>query len=170
MKNSVILVILALVHTSLFFGCGGDASAPTLAPATGVVTYKGSALAGATVTFLPSAGPLAIGMTDMKGEFKLNTGALPGCTVGPVKVAVTIGTADEGASSAPVVSTGPVSPAEMEAQSRKMAEATMAHQKADASKPKSLIPARYKDATTSGLSFTVDADGAKNVFKIELQD
>lgn len=171
MKQFLRCVCTGSVVFALIVGCGGDPSAPTLAPATGTVTYKGGALAGATVTFLPDAGPLAIGATNLKGEFTLKSGTFDGCTVGPVKVAISIGGDDNATPSPGMLNPSAAkSPAEMDAASKKMAEGTMAYQQAASSKPKSLIPARYKDAATSGLSFTVDRDGAKNNFKIELQD
>ena len=155
-------------------GCSGDGgSAPDLAPVNGLVTYNGGPLAGATVTFLPEKGPLAMAVTNMNGEFKLVSGTLPGCTVGPVKVAVSAIPPGEGSSNpAPSFNPNPnMSAVEMQEASKKMAEATQNFQASSgANKIKSLIPERYKDVNTSGLTFTVEKDSAKNKFKLELKD
>jgi hypothetical protein len=174
MTNFLRVVAMGLGCVTAVTGCSGeDGSSPALAPVTGSVTYNGGPLAGATVTFMPGNGPLAMAVTDLKGEFKLNSGALPGCTIGPAKVAVSAIPPGEGSSNpAPTFnSSAAMSPAEMQEASKKMAEATQNYQASGgAAKTKSLIPARYKDVATSGLSYTVDKDGAKNVFKIELKD
>ncbi len=165
MASSVRVVIATFGCIWLITGCGGgDSKAPKVAAAGGSVTYKGGALAGATVTFMPEQGPLAIGVTDMKGDFKLSSGALPGCAVGPAKVYVRVETPGESGSSA--IPSG----LSMEEQNKKMAAMTMAHQKTDNAMKKSLIPAKYSDPNSSGLSYTVDTDSSKNNFKIELKD
>jgi hypothetical protein len=61
--------------------CCGGCSVPTgaadrlpTAPVSGVVTYKGKPLEGATVTFIPSTNPVpAYGLTDAEGKFQLTT-------------------------------------------------------------------------------------------------
>lgn len=165
-------IATALGWVFLAAGCGGDgATKVALAPVTGTVTYSGGPLAGAIVTFLPENGPLAIGQTGFNGEFTLKSGALSGCAVGPVKAAVRIPSADD---ATPMGAADPFSsaksPQEIMEASKKMGEMTLARQTADSSKPKSLIPSKYHDVKTSGLSYTVDTDGAKNNFKIELHD
>lgn len=173
MGNAFRVVVLGCSCIVFAAGCpdkgvGGNVK---LAPADGVVTYKGSPLAGATVTFMPEDGPLAIAVTDLEGEFTLASGAIPGCAIGPAKVTITVVAPGGGkATEAITMKEGPLTPAEMEAQQKKMATATTAYQaNAKAGPPKSLIPANYADSKTSGLSFTIKADG-DNHFTIELKD
>src|SRR4051812_10287496 len=102
----VLQILVTGVAVVVIFGCtDGSGTSVKLAPATGVVTYKGAPLAGATVTFMPEKGPLAMGVTDLKGEFKLNSGSMPGCAVGPAKVAVSIAAPGEsGSTDVPIMS------------------------------------------------------------------
>ncbi|MEZ6057025.1 MAG: carboxypeptidase-like regulatory domain-containing protein [Planctomycetaceae bacterium] len=78
---------LGLVLSILVVGCGGgppDEKLPAVFPVEGTVTLDGTAVAGATVTFIhPETEKNAIGRTNEKGEFKLTTfkpddGALAG--------------------------------------------------------------------------------------------
>ena len=153
----------------LLIGCGGDGGKqPTLAAAKGTVTYNGAPLAGATVTFLPDKGPLAIGVTGMNGEFKLNTGSLPGCALGHAKVSVRLDPPSESTTGSTIPKPG--SGGDITEQSKQMAQMTMSAQQADRGKAKSLIPDKYRDTNSSGLEFTVDSSSSKNDFKIELKD
>ena len=65
-------------------GCG-----PELAEVKGRVTYRGQPLAGANVSFVPTQGQIATGVTDASGQFTLQTGPRPGAAVGQYKVCVT---------------------------------------------------------------------------------
>lgn len=74
--------ILALTAVWAVPGCG-DSGRPHTVPVTGTVTFAGSPVAGADVTFLGKQGPLAAGRTDEQGRFQLMTftagdGAVPG--------------------------------------------------------------------------------------------
>lgn len=161
------LVILGSLFAVV--GCGGGGGKqPTLASAKGTVTYNGAPLAGATVTFLPDKGPLAIGVTGLDGAFKLNTGALPGCAVGHAKVSVRLDPPSDSSTSNTIPKPG--AGGDITEQSKQMAQMTMAAQQADRGKAKSLIPDKYRDANSSGLEFTVDSSSSKNDFKIELKD
>jgi hypothetical protein len=133
------------------------------------VTYKGSPLAGATVTFIPEKGPLAMGVTDLQGKFTLNTGALPGVVVGPAKATVSMLAAGSG-SSATDFSKTPATDAAREEYFKKAAEKMTAQQSGtDTSGPKSLVPEKYGSASSSGLSYEVKANG-DNHYKIDLVD
>jgi hypothetical protein len=171
MKMCFLWLLAGVCCAGLTLGCGENLDKDLkLSVTRGSVTYNGSPLAGATVTFMPEKGPLAIGITDLKGEFKLNSGTIPGCAVGPAKVAVTVSVPGDGGSmTIPDVTNAPKSAEGMAEMSKKMAEMTQQHQKND-SKPKSIIPDRYKDANLSGLQYTIETDASKNVFKIELKD
>ncbi len=160
--------LVAFVSMMIIAGCGGgDGKTPTLAAVKGSVTYNGSPLAGATVTFIPEKGPLAIGTTNLSGEFKLNTGALPGCAVGLSKVSVRLDPPSDEATASSIPKPG--SGGDITEQSKQMAQMTMAAQQSN-SKIKSLIPDKYRDANRSGLEYKVDSSGSKNDFKIELKD
>jgi hypothetical protein len=68
-------------------GCGPD-DPYDYAPVTGTVTYKGAAVEGATVTFIPANGRRAFGTTDAQGKYTLFTVTTPGCTTGISKVTI----------------------------------------------------------------------------------
>src|SRR5260370_11472637 len=83
----------------LAIGCSKGANAPDLVPADGTVTYKGSPIAGATVTFIPEKGPLAMAVTDLEGKFTLSTGSFPGVAAGSVTVSISAYPPGQGPSS-----------------------------------------------------------------------
>jgi hypothetical protein len=156
-------------------GCGGGAGGGDvkLANAGGTVTYKGSPVAGASVTFVPENGPIASATTDLQGKFKLSTGALPGAAIGVCKVSVYA--LEGGGSAAPAaaptaMTSQPKTPEEGKARMEEMKKSMMAGGSAGAAAPKSVTPAKYANPETSGLSYTIDADASKNDFNITLTD
>jgi hypothetical protein len=168
---------LGAVALVLAGGCGGgpEGGNVKLAPGGGTVTFKGAPLAGATVTFIPENGPLATAQTDLSGKFKLSTGGQAGVAVGKSTVTVT---AIEGGAAPSAAQAGRITPGtipsdpeevkkRMEAQGRQMLEGAS---KAAGAGPKSVIPEIYAKQSSSPLSFTVDSDGSKNDFKIELKE
>jgi len=157
-------------------GCGGGgpegSSDIKLAEGGGTVTYNGSPLAGASVTFIPAAGPIASGTTDLSGKFKLSTGALSGVAVGKCKVTVTAFESG-GKPAAAAVTAGPTTkPADPEEMRKKMNLGSQMREVegAGASGAKSLIPDIYGKPDKTTLSFQVETDAAKNQFKIDLKD
>ena len=107
--------------------------------------------------------------TEVDGTFKLKSGAMNGCAVGKAQVAVSIPT-EATANPQMTITQSPKTPEEMAENSRKMAEMTTMQQKsADGKKPESLIPTKYAEASTSGLSFTIEPGGNKDLV-IELKD
>jgi len=100
---------------------------PNAAKVAGRVTLDGQPLANATVTFHPvgKAGAIAYGTTDADGRYELATGSDAGLTPGEYN--------------ATVLATVEVAPAGA------LAETTF----------KTISPAKYADATRSGLTFTV---------------
>ncbi len=109
------------------------------ATVSGVVTYDDKPLSTGAVTFQPvTPGPLAIGEIQSNGAYTLRIGDQMGLNAGDYQ--------------ATVVATGP------------MPEATPAN---PMPLPKLLIPARYGDATTSGLKYTVER--GENRIDIELK-
>ena len=164
-------VLLSFCVSVGLVGCGGGEGVKTvkLVPVSGTVTYKGGPLAGARITFVPEKGPLAMAQTEVDGTFKLKSGALNGCAVGKAQVAVSIPT-EAAATPQMTLNPSPKTPEEMAENSRKMAEMTTMQQKsAESKKAESLIPLKYAEAATSGLSFTIEPGGNKDLV-IELKD
>lgn len=117
---------------------------------TGVITYNGEPLANATVKFIPtdSTGSQSYGKTNEKGEYKLQTllgAADAGTTPGEYKVTVDCIT---------TVETGNTIEENGEEKEETVAE--------------SLIPTKYNNAETSGLTATV-APG-DNTINFDLSD
>jgi hypothetical protein len=137
---SVLLGVFAVLT-----GCGGGSDAPATVPVKGVVTYQGKPVAKLSVSFIPEKGLLATGTTDAEGRFVLMTQKPgDGAMVGSYKVAIAF-------------DSGEIPPMPgMEPPGYKP--------------PESPIPAKYADASTSGLTQTVAKDPAKNSFTIALTD
>ncbi len=127
-----------------------DPNRPKTVPVSGVVTYKGQPVEGATVTFVSTAGKHgAVGTTDAAGQFALTTfapkdGAVPGTYQVAIQKTVLEGAPPEGA-------TG------------------KGGEEPPAGTPKDLLPAKYKDASKSGLTVEVKEPGVKDL-KFDLTD
>ena len=141
-------------------GCGGS-SGPELSKVTGKVMYNGQGVEGAVVTFMPTEGPLATGMTDSSGEFTLTTGGKPGAVLGDHKVGITKS-----------VESGPAKTGMTPEDMMKMQKEQMEKQGAEgaAEGPKSAIPAKYAVPATSGLTATVSSSASENEFEFTLED
>lgn len=138
-------------------GCGPRTRLEGLAPVEGTVTFRGKAVEGATVVFVPAtAGKrAAIGTTDATGRFRLTTkdpgdGAFPG----PYAIAVS-----------KTEASGGLSAAEAEAWSR---ERENFGKYPPAPTITEHLPGRYKAATTSGFQATVTA--GRNTVNLTLED
>jgi hypothetical protein len=147
-----------LLWCGCLIGCGGGSTGgPKLVPVTGVVTYKGQPVPGARVMFLGDGSkPPSIGVTGTDGKFSLASMTGAGAVPGTHMVAVE----KEGAKTdAPIVQT--------------MDEAMLDYQKQQQAPPAkvepSLIPTKYTNAQTSGLTFEVK-ESATNHFEIVLND
>ena len=126
-------------------GCTREGTART-AKVTGTVSYNGTPLEGANVTFTPANGRPGTGTTDASGKFSVSTfsqgdGAVPGNHV------VTI---TDAAPSAPE----PM-PGTPEAENYQP--------------PKPRFPAKYSDPSTTTFKFEVKK-GEKNNFTLEMTD
>jgi hypothetical protein len=138
-------VVLAV--SAALIGCGD--SGPDKGEVTGKVTYNGSALEGAIVTFHPAEGALATGTTDASGQYTLEA------VVGDHKVAVKKSTgSDLGGDTA---TEGPGDMEKMYLQAKDQAE-----------EAKSAIPEKYGDPEQSGLTTTVSS--GSNTYDITLTD
>jgi predicted small lipoprotein YifL len=156
------LVVLVTLAVSLA-GCG--TGGPNLAPVTGKVNYKGAPVAEATVVFVSKSGVSAAGTTDASGVFTLATGPDIGAAVGDYQVSVRkkekreIVADGQGSSQ---TSSGPPMPGGSE-----MAKMM---QGKSIPEPKDLLPIKYADHTTSGLTATVTGDKSKDNFTFDLVD
>lgn len=140
-------------------GCGGSGDQLDTYSVTGVVTYNGSAVEGASIGFVPEeAGkPSAFGRTDSDGTYTLTTyEADDGAPAGAYTVTVTkfevVATAQQGSGtdeSDPNYVPPPDNPA-------------------PTPPPKSLVPKKYNSAKTSDL--TRDVAESDNTVDIELVD
>lgn len=146
------LVLGLVVTSSVLMGCGGggDPDRPATTPTTGVVTYNGDPVEGATVTFKPGAeGKAAFGKTDAEGKFSITTfeggdGAIPGSyTIAVTKMEVV----ESNAVSMDDPNYDPT---------------------IEEPEPKSLLPTKYADAANSGLTATVGTEAGD--VKLELVD
>ena len=172
--NSFSWKCLAVLALALFvLGCGPGG--PKLYKAGGTVTYNNAPVEGAMVTFLYDDGNFANGSTDAAGKFQLvYVGRPGGAALGKCKVGVTKAAAATSASpGAPATTAKPKTEEEWKAEmARKEAEVNNLKKKMETpvAPPKDLLPAKYADPNTSGLTFEVKADEAQNDFKIDLKD
>lgn len=154
-----LLIVLSIVGALSVQGCLGGGAKPDERPVrtkvSGTVTYNGTPLADAIVSFHPTVAKKtgSNGRTDAEGKFEMGTfeatdGTLPG------KYNVTI-TKNESASGA----TQP-SPDDPNYDPNPPAEA----------EPKSLIPKKYGDPVKSGLTVTVEDGKEITDLKFELKD
>ncbi len=151
------LIVLAGSHCT---GCGGPEH-PATFPVEGTVTYQGKPVDGATISLIPleigSRGAAATSGAD--GSFSMSTfahgdGAIPG------EYLVTVFKYDEAMLDAAVADAAMTLEEEEEMYTDDEAEG------GDAG-PRNLLPAKYADAMTSGLSIVVSE--SPNVLPIDLE-
>jgi hypothetical protein len=127
------------IYLTLATGCGSGR--PKCVVVSGVVTYRGKPLEGATVTFIPAKSRPASGFTDVQGRFTLQTfSAGDGVVLGEHVVCVTKTVVD------PTIT-----------------------EKTPYPRTTSLLPSRYGTPVRSPLKATVTAEGP-NDFKFDLTD
>lgn len=130
-------------------GCTGGSRLPkpNTVPVTGKVTFKGEAVADATVSFVPTGSHRsAYAKTDAAGAYKLNTaGNNDGAMPGDYQVIVTKSVSEGAAASNDIAA--PQQPVKF----------------------KSLLPEKYAQASSSGLTASVKKDGA-NRFDFSLSE
>ena len=140
------LGLVALAMLTVLPACSNEIKTEGV---TGVVTYNGEPLADATVKFIPTdgTGSQSYGKTNEKGEYKLQTllgAADAGTTPGEYKVTVDC---------IETVETGKMIQENGEEKPETIAQ--------------SLIPAKYNNAETSGLTATVAPGDNKIDFALE---
>lgn len=158
-------VALSLV---LLAGCQGGGTTLDTVPVTGTVTLSGSPVVGATVTFSPKGegGRAAFATTDANGQYTLTTvTAGDGAMVGSYGVAIAK-TEQAAAANVQGGAVGEMSPEQLDAVYEAARSEIEGGPDADTG-PKELLPVRYKDAATSGLTAEVK-DGEDNDFDFDL--
>lgn len=155
---------MCAVACALAAGCSGPTGAadrqPT-APASGVVTHRGEPVEGATVTFIPATNPVpAYGITDAEGRFQLTTYEQDdGAIIGEHYVTVNKTTGATPPSGP--ASTGNNDPEDFD---------NYVPPSLGVTPPpvvKHLVPERYSQPETSGLTAKVTSDGP-NSFTFDL--
>lgn len=136
------------------FGSSSDPNRPAVVDVVGTVTHKQQPVEGATVLFVPAdGGHAATGLTNATGKFQLRTfspndGAVPG------QYTVAIFKYD-------------MSTANPELEDDLASE--LRPDNGEPVGPTPLLPARYAEASTSGISQEVSASG-DNDFSFDLSD
>ena len=149
-------------------GCGGDAGLNT-APVTGTVTLDGEPLEGAAVSFSPEGdGHAAAGVTDASGEFVLTTetkgdGAVPGT----YQVMVTKYEEEDSETPAAAADETDVDAAYAAAEEAGVDISGAGNARAT-SESNSLVPEKYTNPQTSGLTAEVSEAGV-NDYTFELE-
>jgi hypothetical protein len=153
------LVVSSLVTVGIVLaGCSNSSRPPTY-PVTGTVTLQGKPLAGAVITFVPTAkdSDAASAITDAAGKYALTTwqagdGARPG------EYRVKVSKQEQAA----------VDPSKM-VQNLTIEEEQKIYVESKKAPPpaKSLIPNKYQDDQTSGLTHKVEDKPTTFDIKIE---
>lgn len=134
--------------------CGpGDVQ---LAPVKGQVTFQSKPLTGASVLFYAANGPIAIGMTDENGNFRLTTSGRLGAVVGANKVAIRKMTNEISHDEA-------TAPTPEDMRNQQLAHTT------NTAYIKSEIPEAYGSPDSSKLTAEVSVNGSENQFQFDLK-
>ena len=124
-------------------GCADQG--PVLVEAGGTVKYQGEPVPGATIAFVADAGGQPVSArTDDAGRFTVTTRGKPGAVAGNYKVAISA-----------IRLKGPVSV-------NMTTEQILANEEV-------LLPRKYGNHRTSGLTATVTEDPAQNNFEFDLK-
>lgn len=127
-----------------------------LAPVKGQVTFQSRPLTGANVLFYAANGPIAFGITDENGNFRLMTSGRVGAVVGANKVAIIKMTNE-------VAPDRPSAPTPDDMRKQQLAQTI------NAALFKSEIPEAYGSPDSSKLTAEVSANGSDNQFQFDLK-
>lgn len=150
-----------LIAASALFAVVGCDGQPATYPVTGIVTYKGEPVEGATVSFAPDdpENKSAGGVTDSEGRYSLTTFTKDdGAMVGSYNVRVT--KYDE-----PPVESATATDSE---QTDELPDDYEPESYEEAGPPQNELPAKYGKIGGTPLSFTVEAIES-NVYDINLE-
>lgn len=161
-------LLVALVAVAFLIGCTAGTDRPKTVKVTGTVTYNGTAVDGATVTFGPASaeGHAASGKTNASGQFTLSTfeqgdGAVPGTYI------VTIFKTEGGETAAGTATDEDAAYREMEAQGVDVLSGTGG---GAASEVKDLLPTKYKDPGSTPFKGQEVKETGENNFTFNLED
>jgi hypothetical protein len=147
-KQARRLTRFCTVALAALISAGCD-SKPQLVPAGGTVTYQQKPVPEADVIFVPDAGGApVIGRTDGQGRFTLTTDGQPGAFPGSYQIGITA-----------------------VRQLRKVSDAEAASMTTEQiyANHEWVIPKKYNNLISSGLTATVTEDPAKNQFTFDLK-
>lgn len=155
------LVFLSLAGLVLATAGCSRSRLPQVVPAGGVITYRGAAVEGASVMFVPIGGgkeKAATAVTNASGKFQLSTfGQADGAMPGQYKVTVF--------KSATIAESGDIENQVDEKKVAMQAEGQAIPEVESAP----LLPEKYSSAQSTVLDATVK-EGGKNEFTFDLQD
>ena len=145
-----LVFVLALMAAVPLVGCGDAPLLDGTSPVTGLVTYQGQPVEGATVVFTPEGeGRAASGRTDASGRFEMTT-LSPGDGVFPGKYRCAISKTEV---------TGGATREEVEQQT----SASSTDQTPAEPTVRELLPEKYKSPATSGLTAEVTESGPNDI-------
>ena len=140
------LVAGLLLAAAVCTGCGRG---PKLVKATGIVKYKDKPIPSADVLMMSDAnGAPSMGRTDDQGRFTVMTDGKPGARVGSYRVAITAARNKREVSASEAL--------------------TMTSEQIAANR-EDLIPIKYNNFESSGLTATVGADPSANQYVFDLK-
>ena len=156
-------VLCVAISTSLLIGCDKGSGLKT-EPVTGKVTYQGAPVAGAQITFMETGKPAGSGIfggatTDENGEYKVSASggdAEAGMPAGEYTVTIKKNVPADG--SDPTKATTPEEAAKQQGSSGRPTSTKM----------KSVIPEKYGNPNSSGLTASVKE--GENTFDFTLED
>ncbi len=164
MKMKMLALLAIAASAVLVSGCAKDTGHRKT---TGVVTYNGEPVEGATVVFIPSVqgGASGSAMTDAKGAYSATSGSVgEGLLPGEYKVTISkreeVVDEDQAAFEAGEITYD-------ELQERKYGNGGLSGTGAVG---KSLVPEIYSNAAATPLTVTVTDDASKNKFDFDLKD
>jgi len=143
------------VSAGLMLVLNGCSEEPTRYEAGGTVTFDSKPVENATLAFVPDAGLAGQAQTDKDGKYKITSVGKPGLPAGKYKVSIkaTTGGGFAGGTTA-------------DEKKEKMMDMMMKGPKDVVD----VIPPKYSDPQTSGLTAEVTSDPKKNVFDFSLKN